>query len=469
MLFERVFSEGLALNSYIIGDGGVAAVIDPRRDVRIYPEIAAQHACTITHIFETHRNEDYVVGSSGLAELCGADIFHGAATDFTYGNPVREGDMFAFGSLSLGVLETPGHTEESISLVLRDEESGDEPWAVFCGDTLLAGDIARTDFFGTARNGEMAATIYDSIVQKILPLGDGVIVCPAHGAGSVCAGSSISDRPFTTCGYEKAANPFLRMGKKRFVSLRKQGSHPLPPYFRMMERWNLAGAPVRPLSDPAPLSAAGLDGLRAGPCQILDIRGPSGFAGGHVPGSISIWKNGISSFAGWFLSYDDPIAIVDDFDGDAGPVILQLYRMGFDNIAGVLAGGIGTWYKHAGTIAKSGTCSVQELHERLGASQDRDRKRAGGSPAGTPYILDVRDADHRHAFGHIRNSHHIFVGELPGRVGEVPADRTIYVICDAGFKAGIAASILLRNGFPSITNVLGGMTAWLQAGFGVEH
>ena len=455
MLFERVFSGGLAHASYIIGDGGVAMVIDPRRDGKIYSEIAARHTCMITHIFETHRNEDYVTGSSALADVCGAGIFHGAALDFSYGKPVREGDRFTFGSLTLGILETPGHTEESISLVLRDTKSGNDPYAVFCGDTLFAGDIARTDLSGPARNTEMAGKIYDSITQKILPLGDGVIVCPAHGAGSVCAGSSIADHPFTTCGYEKATNPFLLMGKERFVTTRKTGSHPIPPYFRMMERYNREGAPLRSMSDPVPLTAAGLDRVRAGRCQILDIRGPSGFAGGHIPGSISIWRNGISSFAGWFLTYDEPLVIVDDFDGQTGPVVLQLYRMGFDNIAGILAGGIGTWFKHAGTIAKCGTCSVRDLHDFV--------------RSGTPYILDVRDAGNRHAFGHIRDSHHIFLGELPGRVGEIPPDRTIYVICDAGFKASTAASILLQKGFPTIINVLGGMTAWLQAGFGVEY
>ena len=198
MLFERIVSEGLAHNSYLIGDAGEAAVIDPRRDGDIYREIAARNSCTITHIFETHRNEDYVIGSCDLARRCGAGIFHGAAMDFAYGNRVHEGDIFTFGSLSLQVLETPGHTEESISLVVRDRKTGDTPYLVFCGDTVFAGDIARTDFFGTARKGEMAGKIYDSIVQKVLPLGDGVILCPAHGAGSVC-GSEIADHPVHDC------------------------------------------------------------------------------------------------------------------------------------------------------------------------------------------------------------------------------------------------------------------------------
>ncbi len=172
------FSEGLAHNSFIIGDAGKAAVIDPRRDGDVYLEIAAKNACTITHIFETHRNEDYTIGSLPLANRCGAEIFHGSAMDFLYGNPIHEGDLFTFGSLSVQVLETPGHTEESISLVVRDLKSGTAPHMVFSGDTIFVGDIARTDFFGNARDEEMAGRIYDSISQKILPLGDGVILCP---------------------------------------------------------------------------------------------------------------------------------------------------------------------------------------------------------------------------------------------------------------------------------------------------
>jgi hydroxyacylglutathione hydrolase len=186
MLFERVVSEGISHISYFVGSDGQAAVIDPRRDCGRYGEIARRNDLVITHIFETHRNEDYVIGSRELADQCGAEIYHGAQMAFSYGKPVREGELFSIGALELRVLETPGHTEESISLVLTDKEISPLPHMVFCGDTLFPGDIARTDFFGQERKGEMAAKIYHSISTKTLPLGDGVIICPAHGAGSVC-------------------------------------------------------------------------------------------------------------------------------------------------------------------------------------------------------------------------------------------------------------------------------------------
>jgi hydroxyacylglutathione hydrolase len=412
MLFERIVSEGLAHHSYIIGDEGKAAVIDPRRDSDIYLEIAARNACVITHIFETHRNEDYCTGSLALAQQTGAEIFHGAAMDFAHGNKVYDGDIFTFGSLTLHVLETPGHTEESISLVVRDQKSGNTPYLVFCGDTLFAGDIARTDFFGEARKEEMAEKIYDTITRKILALGDGAIICPAHGAGSVCGGM-IADHPFTTAGYEKATNPQVRMGKDEFVSVRKTG------------------------------------------CQILDIRAPAGFAGGHIPGSISLWRGGISSYAGWFLNYEDPIIIIDDYNQNIEQVTRQLFRMGYDHIAGILAGGIGEWYKSAREISTTGACSVHELRGQL------DRY--------SPFLLDVRDIRNRRAVGHIHNSHHVYVGELPDHLREIPANEPVFIYCDAGYKGSLAASILAQHQYLRVTNVLGGMTAWKQAGFRIEH
>ena len=243
MLFERIVSEGIAHNSYFIGSGGRAVVIDPRRDCDIYLRIASRNKLTITHIFETHRNEDYVIGSLELKERCGAEIYHGAQLAFAYGNPIRDGDRFQVGSLEFLALETPGHTEESISLALYDREISDRPYMIFCGDTLFSGAIGRTDFFGQERKAEMAAKIYDSISKKILPLGDGVIVCPAHGAGSIC-GSDIADHPFTTIGYEKETNRELAQGRESFISQRSAESPYYPPYFREMEKNNLEGARI---------------------------------------------------------------------------------------------------------------------------------------------------------------------------------------------------------------------------------
>ena len=454
MLFERIVSEGLAHNSYIVGSGGVAAVIDPRRDCGIYPAIARKNGLTISHIFETHRNEDYLTGSRDLASRTGAAIFHGSRLPFAYGTPVRGGDMFPFGSLVLEVMETPGHTEESISLVLRDREVGEEPLMVFCGDTLFAGDIARTDFYGEDRKAEMAEKIYDSIADRILLLGDGTIVCPAHGAGSICGGE-IADHPFTTVGYERATNPLLRMGRAAFIAQRAGESPYYPPYFRQMERLNLAGPPLlRPDPLPPILPVPAVNELRKTGCQIVDIRSPTSFSAGHIPGSLSVWRDGLASFMGWFLDYERPVVLVDDFNLAIGDVAAQFARLGYDNLTGILAGGFPLWTKAGQEIATIPSCPVLQLKERL--------------ETGPLFLLDVRDIRNRRSAGHIRGSLHIYVGELPLRWREVPQDRPVYVYCDAGYKGGMAASFLAMKGYQNVTNVLGGFTGWKQAGFPVE-
>jgi hydroxyacylglutathione hydrolase len=454
MLFEMIVSEGIAHNSYIIGSGGSAAVIDPRRDCEAFLKIAARAEMSITHIFETHRNEDYVIGSQELFAQCGAGIFHGANLSFSYGNKVKEGDVFRFGSLELAVLETPGHTEESISLVVRDLDISPDPYMIFSGDTLFSGDIARTDFYGLDRSAEMAEKIYDSITKKILPLGDGVIVCPAHGAGSICGGE-IADHPFTTLGYEQRTNPLLKKGKEAFIEQRVRESPYVPPYFRQMEQYNKTGAPVLGrLPRLHPLGITQVRQLIGAGAQVIDIRSPTSFGAGHIPGSLSIWRDGIPAFAGWFLTYEHPIVLIDDFNLLLDTVVRRLVRLGYDNIAGYLAGGFPTWFKGGQEIATVQTCSVQQLEERLRTE--------------VPFILDVRDIRNYRAVGHIRGAHHTYVGEVPQFLPKIPRDDPIVVYCDAGWKGSLAASYLKKNRFRTITNVLGGMQAWKNAGFRIE-
>jgi hydroxyacylglutathione hydrolase len=454
MFFQRVVAEGIAHYSYMIGSGGKAAVIDPRRDCEIYLELAARNDLAITHIFETHRNEDYVSGSPELAARCGAHIYHGARMAFAFGKPLRDGDLFVLGSLELTIMETPGHTEESITLVLRDRETGHQPYMVFCGDTLFAGDVARTDFFGQERKEEMAKKIYDSITGKILTLGDGTIVCPAHGAGSVC-GEEIADHPFTTIGYERQTNPLLTLGREAFAARRVKESLYLPPYFRQMEQLNKDGAPfLNHLPHLQPLSPRDLNRFRKEGCQILDIRAPTSFAAGHVPDSLSIWRDGIPAFIGWFLDYERPIVLVDDFNVGLETPLRHLIRQGHDHIGGYLAGGFPQWSRMAQETSTFSICTVQELNKRLEKE--------------SPFLLDVRDIRNLDRVGHIRGAHHIYIGELLQHLDEVPQNEPVVVYCDAGFKGSLAASVLAMHQYRDITNVLGGMTAWKQAGFGIE-
>jgi hydroxyacylglutathione hydrolase len=448
MIFEKIVSEGLAHNSYLIGSAGEAAVIDPRRDCAVYTERSQVHNVKITHIFETHRNEDYAVGSVELHQVTQAEIYHSDKLDFAYGTPVREGDTFAIGNIKLRVIETPGHTDESISLTATDTETADDTYMVFTGDTLFAGDVGRTDLYGEHEAVRLAETLYDSL-SKLLSLGDGVIVCPAHGAGSVC-GADLSEREFTTIGYEKKTNPALQKDKKAFVEYKTKEVLYRPPYFKKMEVYNKEGPPLlnRLLYVP-PLTA---QEVTTTPAQIVDVRNPPSFAGSHIPGSYSIWKEGLPLFAGWFLTYDDPIIIVDEDNSQIPEIVQYLIRLGYDNIAGYLAGGFSTWYKSAHPVQKINIWWVEELKENL--HEDI-------------FILDVRDRNQWNQ-GYIKGAHHIYVGELPYHLYEVPQPHVV-IYCDSGFKTSIAASILNMHGYKNVTIVLGGMAAWKNAGYPLER
>jgi len=451
MLFEKIKSEILAHNSYLVGSQGEAAVIDPRRDCLIYADIAEKMNMNITRIFETHKNEDYVIGSRELERPTGAPIYHGARENFQFGNDVREGDIFSVGTLEISVLETPGHTIESISLVLRDRAVSDKPLMVFSGDALFAGDVGRTDLAGEDQREAMSSMLYESLHEKILPLGDDVIVCPAHGAGSVCGGA-ISDREYTTIGYERKTMPLLQMEKDEFVEKKVNEKLSEPPYFTMMRKLNREGPPI--LGNLPYLMAFDADEVleyqKQKKGQILDIRSPTSFAGGHIPDSIHVWRGGLPAYIGYILNYEDPIILIDDFNLDFDATVRHFVRLGYDNIAGYLAEGFPKWFKAGKEIESTNTWSVHDLHEYLNDE--------------SIYILDARKPGEWNK-GHISGAHHIYVGDLEQNLERVPRDKHIVVHCDAGFKSSIAASILQRNGFAQVTNVLGGTKGWKAAGF----
>ncbi len=452
MILRKISSEGISHNSYFIGAGGQAAVIDPRRDVEVYLDLAADSGMQITSIFETHRNEDYVIGSVELAARTGAAILHGHQMDFAYGTKVKEGDLIRLGPLELKVLETPGHTMESISIVVTDHEVSNLPYAVFTGDALFAGDVGRTDFFGEEKRPLVSAMLYESIREKLLPLGDQTIIFPAHGAGSVC-GSEISDHEFSTIGYEKRTNPLLALSREEFIRKKVTEHHYLPPYFSMMEKRNQEGAPlIHHLPDLKQLSVQEVKEL-AGWAQLVDIRSPTSFAAGHIPGALSIWRDGLPAFIGWFLTYEDPIILIDDFNCNLREVSRHFVRLGYDNLAGCLAGGFPAWFKSGAPIEKIAAWSVQELARR--------REKAD------IFLLDVRDIGNVNRFGKIPGAHHIYIGDLSRRIEEVPKSGQVAVYCDAGYKGSLGASILARNGYSEVANILGGMMAWLKAGFPV--
>ena len=440
MLFLRIKSKGLANISYFIGSGGEAAVIDPRRDIDVYLDTAREHCMHIKYIFETHRNEDYVAGSTLLSVATGAPIYHGEALDFKYGNKTAEGDRFAVGEARLAVLETPGHTPESLSFVLSGKTS-ETPLMAFTGDTVFPGSTGRTDLWGD--RAQAAGILYDSIKQKILKLGESVTLCPAHGAGSVC-GAGIDDRDVTTVGYERLTNPDLQLDRDSFIAMKISESPVKPPYFKQMEKMNLEGATAsRIMPTLRPLDARKFkDEIKNG--IVFDARMPYAFAA-HIPGAYSIWLDGLSTYPGLIAEYSKPIYLVTERDEEVSKAATYLYRIGFDNVEGYLCGGFQRWLEYALDLDFIGLLVPDAL--------------AGMIPAGNIDVLDVRtDAEWKE--GHIKEAKHIYIGDLERRVNEVPKDRAVVCICSTGMRASMAASILKRSGVKTVYNVLGGIEAW---------
>jgi hydroxyacylglutathione hydrolase len=451
LIFKLIKSEGIAHHSYFIGSSGRAVVIDPRRDVEVYLRLAESTGLDITHIFETHRNEDYIIGSLELADATKAEIFHGANLDFAYGNPARDKDKFTIGNMELEVLETPGHTLESISIVMRDVNVSNQAQIVFVGDVLFAGETGRIDFYGVDRRPEMAGLLHDSIFNKILPLGPQTILFPAHGAGSVC-GSDIRAQDYTTIGYEIETNPQLNTSKDEFIDFKIKESLYTPQYFQKMEQYNQNGAPIRGAAYLKPLPPTILKKMRDDGAQILDVRKPTSFAGGYIPGSLNIWREGVAAFAGWFLNYEDPIILIDDHDPNLDEIRLSLFRLGFDNLYGYLADGFPKWYLHAEKVETLNLCTVQQLKKH--------------QFDGDFFLLDVRKINDWNK-GYIEGAHHIYVGEVPEKISEIPQEIPLVVYCDSGFKSTVASSYLKKNGYTDVTSVLGSMNAWNKAGYPV--
>lgn len=439
MIFRRIKSEGLAHLSYFMGSGGEAAVVDPRRDVDVYLDVARENCMDIKYVFETHRNEDYVAGSLELKARTGCRIFHGKNLAFKYGEGIGDSAEVHTGSMRIRALETPGHTPESMTYVLY--EGGNVPLMAFTGDALFFGTTGRTDLWGSPE--EAAGLLYDSLMNKILPLGDQTILCPAHGAGSVC-GTGFSDHDEGTVGGERLSNPDLRLTKDDFIAKKKAEHLEHPYYFERMESLNLIGPPVTgglprcaPMSIPE-FRAAISNGI------LIDTRMPPAFSA-HIPGAYSIWLEGMATWPGWIADYRKPVYLLLEKDEDMPAAAQYLYRLGLDNVKGYLCGGFQPWLNAGQDTEFLGLLVPDAL--------------AGMLSEGKVTVLDVRsDAEWRN--GRIKEAKHIYVGELEKRLNEVPTGKPVACICSTGLRAGLAASILKRAGFKDVYNVLGGITAW---------
>ncbi len=451
MFIEKIKSEGLAHLSWLIGDGGQAAVIDPRRDCEIYVEKAAAAGCRITHVLETHRNEDLVSGAPVLASLTGASVHHGPNADgeVVYARTVREGDAFVLGAMRIEVLETPGHTDDSLSYAIYDSGFGDQAVGVFTGDALFIGDVGRTDFYPD-RAEEVAGLLFDSL-RKLMRLGDQAIVYPAHGAGSVC-GDDMADREFSTIGYERRNNPMLQIDDRdAFIARKLAEHHEQPPYFRRMERLNLQGAtPAARVLAPRALDIEAFSEA-VQDADIVDVRGIGAFLGAHVPGSLSLPEDMVPAFAGWLFDPECDLVLVAQDAAQAEIAARHLARIGYDRTSGFLAAAITGWAMEARAFRSVTAVDVDEVARRV------------ADPPQDWTLLDVRSRSEIQS-GVVEGSQHVYVGELPGRLDGLARDRRYTVMCASGARATIAASVLLRAGFRELDVFLGSMDAWEARG-----
>ena len=450
MNLTRIETPGIAHYAYLLSDGVEAALIDPRRDIEDYLATARQQGVHIKYVIETHRQEDFVMGSAYLAEVTGATIVNGDHELFGHGDlRLKDEETFSLGSLTLQCLHTPGHTPESCCYAVYSDQNSEQAWAVFTGDTLFFGTTGRTDLTDPDHSIQNAGHLFDSVHTKLAPLGDTALVLPAHGPGSVC-GSGMANRSHSTLGEEKRYNPVFTLKRDDFAR-KKGGERPAqPPFFKHMEAVNLNGG-IKPVhrSGSVPLLDVATFSENRSNQLVFDTREPEGFAGGHIKNSYSIWLGGLPVFGGWIGDRHSPICLVGDRQSDIDTAALHLSRIGIDNIQGGLAGGFSTWRSSGEPIQTSGTITPEELHSRLQHYQ----------------VLDVREIDEFES-GHIPNAHHHYVGHLKDQIDslELEPSQPLVVTCGVGHRAGLGVSILLKAGFTEVYNLLGGMKAWHQLG-----
>jgi hydroxyacylglutathione hydrolase len=448
----------LAHASYLIADeaSGIAIVVDPQRDVQQYIDDANHLGVNIRHVFLTHFHADFLAGHLELRDRCGASIRLGSRARAEYEFvPMKDGDTLDFPGLRLQILETPGHTIESISILVFDlQKSADKPYAVLTGDTLFIGDVGRPDLRAslgwTAQ--ELGGHLYDSLHNKLLPLPDEILVYPAHGAGSLC-GKNLSSDTVSTLGEQRRFNYALQpMTKEAFVRLVAADQPDAPAYFTYDAILNTRERATLEKSLKQVLQPIELDEiLRMGDAdaQILDVRDAAEYAKGHLAGSINIGLSGqYATWAGSVLNSTKPIVIIAE-PGREQEAALRLGRIGFDHVKGYLKDGMGALAQRQDLVWPTERVSPPMLAEEL-ASQN------------PPVVVDIRTPREWNA-GHLNGSINVPLAQLQQRIDEVPHDRKIAVHCAGGYRSSIAASILHQHGITNLIELAGGITAWEAA------
>ncbi len=458
MVLEQYYLGCLAHASYLIADeaSGLAAVVDPQRDVEQYLDDSARLGCRIAHVFLTHFHADFVAGHLELRERTGASIHLGARAQAEYPFvAMADGDDLHLGAVRLTVLETPGHSPESISILVYDPEHGTGvPFAVLTGDTLFIGDVGRPDLRGALgwSAEDLASLLYDSLHDKLARLPGDTLVYPAHGAGSLC-GKHLSSETVSTIGVQRAYNYALApMSRERFIETVTSDLPDAPAYFTYDAVLN---AREHPTLDQAlerelkPLALEQVLELVASGAQLLDTREPAKFEGAHLKGSLNVGLGGsYATWCGTLLDPERPIVVISE-PGREIEAATRLGRIAFDTVAGYLTGGMQALDAEPGLLDRIERITAGSLAERLRAA---DR----------PMLIDVR-APGEWAEGRIEAAVNLPLSRFPEQMAALPRDRPIVVHCASGYRSAIAASLLQREGFSGVADLVGGLPAWESA------
>ncbi len=451
MYFEQFYLGCLAHASYMLASEGEAIVVDPQRDVEIYLEAAKTQNVKIRYIFETHLHADFVSGHKELAARTSATIYMGKAAGATFPHvPVEDGFQLRVGEIRIDAFETPGHTPESISLVVTDNDKSPRPWAVLTGDTLFIGDVGRPDLSKTHTPQQLAGLMYDSLHQKLMTLPDHVLVYPAHGAGSLCGRNMRAERS-STIGTERLTNYALQIkGRDEFILQMTSNLPARPDYFLEDAAINRAGAtPLTELPQLNPIAAAELNNMMAPGAVALDVRPNDQFATGHVPGSINIALSGqFASWAGAVLGLSARPVLIAETSEQLAEARLRLARVGIEDVAGYLDGGPDAWQQAGFALQSLPQITVEELDSRL-----RDH---------ALLVLDVRRESEWEA-GHIGGANWYPLDRFKAALPPIEFNQPIAVHCAGGYRSVIACSLLQRAGHNNVINVIGGFEAWRKA------
>ncbi|NNF56110.1 MAG: MBL fold metallo-hydrolase [Acidimicrobiales bacterium] len=454
MKFTQYYLDCLSQASYLIGDesSGRAVVVDPRRDVDEYIRDAAAAGLEIELVIETHFHADFLSGHLEMAAATGAEIGFSSVAETEFASrKLTDGEIISLGDVKLQILHTPGHTPESISIVVWEHADDSDPYGVLTGDTLFIGDVGRPDLLASIgfTRDELADQLYESLHTKLLPLPDATRVFPAHGAGSAC-GKNLSTETSSTMGEQKATNyALLAPDKKTFVELVTEGQPPAPSYFVYDAILNRKDRDLlQESAPPVALDLAALEAAVAGGAMIVDGRTPEDFALAHLVGSINVGLNGrYAEFAGSVVPHDVDIVLVveDGFELEARN---RLARIGFDRVVGYL--------EHPLTVMAAHPDKVQRA-SRMTAREFEDRK----SDIDGLQLVDIRNPGEI-AIGTIPGATLMPVGQLGGRLDELDPTAPTVVFCAGGYRSSVAASVLRQAGFQDVTDIMGGYGAWTE-------